>query len=97
MKNRSISLVALTGGVRNLKSKRDIRQLQFDKEQVHIYNKIRGARSTLDNYSRQENRVPSENVRKLKAIQLDEERKQKIEKENRRLLESMAKIVEGGY
>ena len=29
---KPISLIALTNGARNLKSKRDIRQLQFDKE-----------------------------------------------------------------
>jgi hypothetical protein len=51
-KSRAISLVALTAGAKNLKTKRDIKQMIFDKEQVHIYNKIRGANSTLDNYSK---------------------------------------------
>ena len=51
LQNRSISLASLTGGIRNLKSKREIRQLQFDKEQVMIFNKIRGAKSSLDNHN----------------------------------------------
>lgn len=34
-------------------------------------------------------------MRKLKAIQIDDERKKLIERENKRLLESMAKITEG--
>ena len=32
LNQRSISLASLTGGLRNLKSKRDIKQLQFDRE-----------------------------------------------------------------
>jgi hypothetical protein len=61
-------LASLTGGLRNLKSKRDIKQLQFDREQVMIYNKIRGAKSVLDNYNHREEHVPKEDVRKLKLL-----------------------------
>lgn len=60
LNQRSISLASLTGGLRNLKSKRDIKQLQFDREQVMIYNKIRGAKSSLDNYNNREEHVPVE-------------------------------------
>ena len=72
LNQRSISLASLTGGLRNLKSKRDIKQLQFDREQVMIYNKIRGAKSSLDNYNHREAHVPKEEVRKLKPMQLTE-------------------------
>ena len=55
--------------MRNLKSKRDIKQLAFDREQVMIYNKIRGAKSSLDNYNNRDHVVPQASVRKLKVLQ----------------------------
>jgi len=71
-----------------------------------IYNKIRGAKSSLDNYNHREEHVPKEEVRKLKLMQLDEgkyshkittmlERKFIIDRENKRLLDKMASIVSG--
>ena len=72
-----------------------------------IYNKIRGAKSSLDNYNNREEHVPKEDVRKLKLLQIEEgkcssisitwflERKYVIDKENKRLLDKMASIVSG--
>ena len=72
-----------------------------------IYNKIRGAKSSIDNYNNREDHVPKEDVRKLKLLQIEEgkytrfltvihiERKYAIDKENKRLLDKMASIVSG--
>jgi len=91
--NNNLQVLTLTGTQRRFNCKRDIKQLLFDKEQLMMFKKIRDARSLLDTHSRIKDRLPPDSVRKLKHQQLDEDRKIDIEKENRRLLQSIAHIV----
>ena len=58
-----------------------------------MFKKIRDAKSNVDNVSTIKQKLPPEPIRRLKQQQLDEDRRIKMERENRRLIESISKIV----
>ena len=78
----------------SLHTKTDIRVLDFDSEQVKIFNKIRKARSSLErNFSNNENKLKmSSTTRRLKQIQMDAEKNTSIKRENARLYKKIIGI-----
>ena len=81
-----LRVLSLANRNRKLSSKRDIRQLLCDQEQLMMFRKIRDARSYVDNVCRIKQIVPSDSVRRLKLQQLEEVRNLDVLRENNRLL-----------
>jgi hypothetical protein len=73
------------------KTKRDIRQKLFDKQQLQLFTKIHNARPLVQ--SQQSARALSSESRRLKGSQMQEERQQLIDCENRRMLFSISRII----
>jgi TolA-binding protein len=85
---------------RQLSTKNDIQQMQFDQQQVRIYQKIRQAKSqlstTFNNYKNNSASTTSlANIKKAGPNYNDYERKSKIHRENKRLYEQIVQIVKG--
>jgi hypothetical protein len=76
--------------LRQLRTKQDIKLLDFDQSQIMMYQKIRAVKSNLDNLP-EPPRISSA-VRKLKLVQLKNERFRRIENDNFRLYRNMVKI-----
>ena len=71
------------------KTKRDIKQYQFDKQQLMIYDKINSVRSKLG-VSNFRNRRKKSN---LKTSQMREERQAQIDSANSKLFQNISKII----
>lgn len=70
----------------SLVTKSDIRLLNFDHQQVKMYKKIRNAKSTLEKiFKLGEPQKLMYSTRRLKSIQMENEKNFTIKKENQRL------------
>ena len=49
--NRAVSVITFAGPTRAVATKRDMRQVFFDKEQVRLYKNIKEAKPTMDTFN----------------------------------------------
>lgn len=61
-----------------------------------MFKKIRGAKSHIDNVSKIKHLCPPDEARRLKYKQMGEDRNIEVQRENRRLLENITKIICSG-
>jgi len=61
-------VITFSGPARPVATKRDIKQIMFDREQIMIYKKIKEAKSCVDNYSNMHRIVPDARVRRSKFL-----------------------------